>query len=303
MEEKKKGKGFAITSLVLGIVGIVLSIIFIGGILGIIGAIFGIIAIIQSKGKNKMSIVGTILSVIAILIIIGEIYLLNMDTTPPTIKANKTTFYIGDTIKAEELVTVSDKDANGNETTENIKIELGEIDTTTEGIKKVNVIATDKGKNQTKAEITIKIKNPNTTVYDYIKDNISKSNYYTYTIENYEDGHFTIKNTTKDKDYGIIDFTEMTIKEYSQLDTFIFIDIMKFNNNLEITEIHRTSKILGKVDNEYIDLNSDTAQSTITIQKTHFKDILGKLQNNNINITGKTVQQLKSEKINIKELQ
>lgn len=311
MEEKKKGKGVAVISVILGIIGIVLSIIIfiseivgiIGAVFGIIGAIFGIVAMIKSKGKSKMGIIGIILSIVAILIFMVLIYLLNMDTTPPTIKVNKTTFYIGDTIKTKELVTVNDQDDNGNETKENIKVEIGEIDTTTEGIKKVNIIATDKRKNQTKKEITINIVNPNITIYDYIQKNIRQKEYYTYTIENYGNDHFSIKNTTKDGDYGIIDFTEMTIKEYSHFGSFNYVDIMKFNNNLEITEIYRTSTLLGKVNNEYLYLSDDTAESTIKIQQTHFKYILGNLQSNNISIVGKTAEQLKNETIDIREVQ
>ena len=77
---------------------------------------------------------------------------------------------------------------------------------------------------------------------------------------------------------------------------------MKFNSNMEITEIHRTSSFLGRVSNEYLDLNSDTAKSTIAVNNTHFKDILGKLQSSNINITGKTAEQLQNETIDIREL-
>lgn len=306
MEEKKKGKGFAITAVVLGIIGILASIILAGEVFGVIGAVFGTIAIIKSKGKNKMSIVGTILCVIAIIIFIGEIIIMNtVDVTPPTIKLkeNTYTFYIGDTIKAEDLVTVSDEDARGNITTENIKVELGEIDTATEGTKKVKVTATDKANNKNEVEVIVNIVNPQITIYDYIKANIKKASYYVYSIESYGSNHFYVKySTKKGKDYGIIDFTEMSIKDYSDVSSFEFIDIMKFNSNMEITEIHRTSSFLGRVSNEYLDLNSDTAKSTIAVNNTHFKDILGKLQSSNINITGKTAEQLQNETIDIREL-
>lgn len=95
----------------------------------------------------------------------------------------------------------------------------------------------------------------------------------------------------------------MTIKEYSKVSSFQFVDIMKFNNNLEILEIHRTSAFLGTVTHEFLDIKGDTAQSTITIQNTHFKDILGNLLNNSIDITGKTIEQLKSETIDLKKMQ
>lgn len=132
--EKKKGKGFAITSLVLGILGIALSIILVGGILGILGTIFGVLSMIKSKGKNKMGIVATVLYIISISIMVFFINLIFADTTPPTIEQQKYIFYIGDNISAKDLVSVSDIDGMGNKTTENIKIDIENIDTTTKGL-------------------------------------------------------------------------------------------------------------------------------------------------------------------------
>ena len=300
MEEKKKCKGLGIASLVLGIVGIVLSIILLGGLVGIIGAILGFIAIIISKPKNKMAIVGFILSVIAIIITSFLIYVLTRDTTPPTIEQIGTQVYIGEEIVITDLVKATDLNWLGQNNNNNVTIDYEPIDTSKEGTKELKVIAIDNSKNKTEGIIKISIVNHKISIYDYIQKNISKKGYYTYTIENYGNNSFSVKNTTEDGDYGIINFTEMTIKEYSQISSFKFIDIMKFNDNLEITEIHRTSTLLGKVTNEYLDINGDTAETTIDIQKTHFKSILGE---SNINICGKTVEQLKNETIDLRELQ
>lgn len=76
----KGTSGMAITSLVLGTIGIVLSWIPIvnnfAAVLGILGLIFGIIAIIKtgSKGKKKgrgLAIAGTVLSVLTMVITLG----------------------------------------------------------------------------------------------------------------------------------------------------------------------------------------------------------------------------------------
>lgn len=301
MEEIKKCKGLSIASLVLGIVGIVLSIVFLGGILGIIGAILGLIAIIKSKPKSGMAIAGFILSIIAVLIVIGMVYIGTRDTTPPTIKQIANQVYIEDNINITNIVKVTDLNWEGQDNSNNVTIDYEPKQFSKEGKQNLKVIATDNGGNKTEKEIIVNVINPIMSIYDYIKLNISNNSYYTYTMENYKENNFSIKNTTKDGDYGIIDFTEKTIKEYSKISSFQFVDIMKFNDNLEITEIHRTSTMLGKVTNEYLDLKSDTAQSTIDVVKCKFEDILGK--NTNLKVAGKTVEQLKNETIDLRELQ
>ena len=56
----------AVASLVLGIVGVVLSFFYVGGILGIIGLVLSIVVL--RKGKNGMAIAGLVCSAIAIFI-------------------------------------------------------------------------------------------------------------------------------------------------------------------------------------------------------------------------------------------
>lgn len=65
---QKKGKALGITSLIFGIVAVLLSCIYIGAILGIVAMIIGIIGIIKGNGTG-MSIAGLILGFIALFIV------------------------------------------------------------------------------------------------------------------------------------------------------------------------------------------------------------------------------------------
>jgi hypothetical protein len=66
--QQRKSNGFAITSLTLGLIGVLLFWIpligYVAFILGIVGAVFGVIGIFKSH--RKMSIAGTVLSVLAV---------------------------------------------------------------------------------------------------------------------------------------------------------------------------------------------------------------------------------------------
>lgn len=62
-------KGFAITSMVLGIVALLLAVLwFISPILAITGLVFGIIALTKKQAGKGMAIAGVILSSVAILV-------------------------------------------------------------------------------------------------------------------------------------------------------------------------------------------------------------------------------------------
>jgi membrane-bound ClpP family serine protease len=76
--------GMAIAALVLGIIGLVTSIVFIGGALGIVGLILGIVSLRTSKrtGAGKgMAIGGIVTSILAIVatiaLIIASVWLVN----------------------------------------------------------------------------------------------------------------------------------------------------------------------------------------------------------------------------------
>lgn len=67
---KLQTNGFGITSLVLGILGIITSIFCIGSILGIIGLIFGLLALKRPERKKGTAIAGIILGILSVIICI-----------------------------------------------------------------------------------------------------------------------------------------------------------------------------------------------------------------------------------------
>ena len=299
MEEKQECKGMSTASLVLGIIGIVLSVAIIGGILGIIGTILGIIAIIKSKPKNKMAIAGVILSLLSIAIVGYIIYSATRDYSAPIINQIGNEVYIGEEIELEKLVEITDLNWLGARNDENVKASYEPIDTTKESTQKLKIVAVDNSNNKTEKIIEINVKNPIITLYDYVQGNMAKKYYYTYTMFN-NGNNFTVKYENKDGDYGLIDFTKKNIKSYSSTGSFKFVDIIDFDNNLKVTKIHRTSAYLSYATNEYLDLNDDSTKTTIDIVKSHFNKLLG--ESNKVNICGKTVNQLKNETIDLREL-
>ncbi|NNH73904.1 DUF4190 domain-containing protein [Nocardia uniformis] len=76
-QEPQKGKGLAITALVLGIIALLFCWTVIGGILfGVLAAIFGLIALLSKKaGGTGLAITGLILGIIGLIIavIIGVV--------------------------------------------------------------------------------------------------------------------------------------------------------------------------------------------------------------------------------------
>ena len=94
-EPPQKGNGFAVVSLVLGIVGLVFVCCFFGlsFILAIIGLVFGILSLIQGRKGTGMAIAGTVLngisflltSLILALLILFNIGLNSMDATAPDV--------------------------------------------------------------------------------------------------------------------------------------------------------------------------------------------------------------------------
>lgn len=67
--KQSQGKGLAIASLVLGILGIVCCCIGVGAIFGLVGLILGIVAINKADSSSKgIAIAGLIVSIIALLL-------------------------------------------------------------------------------------------------------------------------------------------------------------------------------------------------------------------------------------------
>lgn len=60
-------RGLAIASLVLGIVGLCLSLFLVGAVLGVLGLVLGVAHILGKRGRNGMAWWGVSLSVLSIL--------------------------------------------------------------------------------------------------------------------------------------------------------------------------------------------------------------------------------------------
>ena len=137
------------------------------------------------------------------------------------------------------------------------------------------------------------------TLYEVVQYNITyNSGAYKYSISNIGN-NFIVKyeyESSSGKTTGEINFTEKTIKEYEKLGKVQFIEIMNFDNNYNIISIHRLSEVMGLTTNDDIDINSSDGQSTITSKNYLFKDILGDYE---LNLCGKTTEQVKNETIDI----
>lgn len=146
----------------------------------------------------------------------------------------------------------------------------------------------------------------NVNLYEYIEKCINKNSntYYKYTINNIGD-NFNIKyerTGSIDKTYGVINFTEKSVKEYSSSGSVQFVDIMNFDTDYNITNIHRTSTVMGIVTNEDVSPSSDTFKSTSKVFKDSIINDIYEILNNSqktIVLCEKTVTQLKNETVNI----
>ena len=72
MEKKNKGTGLAVTSMILGIVGLVTSCVAVGGILCIAGLIFSIPALVRSR--SGIAVAGLVTSIIGTIFFILTLY-------------------------------------------------------------------------------------------------------------------------------------------------------------------------------------------------------------------------------------
>ena len=136
-----KGSGFAVTALVLGIVGLVFSFIplvnVVGIILGIIGLIFGLIGIFKSR--RVMSIVGSVLSLLAIIlsIAISSAFASSVNDAindAPSLPADVSASGAGDSTdngqsSSAQPATASDPLSDGGFTASDIQVEDGSLGT------------------------------------------------------------------------------------------------------------------------------------------------------------------------------
>ena len=64
---QQKASGLAIASMVVSIVGLVLSAVFIGGLIGLVGLILAIVSLAKKKAGRGFAIAGVIIGAVAII--------------------------------------------------------------------------------------------------------------------------------------------------------------------------------------------------------------------------------------------
>lgn len=316
MEEKKECKGLSITSLVLGIIAILLSIVVVGGVIGIIGTILGLIGIIKSKPKNGLAIAGFILSLIAIIISSIVIYAVTRDTTCPTIEQIGKEIYIGEEVNISSFVKVTDLNWLGEDNSNNIEVTHEPIDTTKEGLQTIKVIATDDSNNKTETEIKVNVKNPKISLYEYIEQKLK-------TSERYSNGSYNNKFAVKYKydfgnglsSQGWVNFTEKVHYSYSKINTGLSTvttaDLTYFNEKGKADKVYTSAglttgnlaidrylKAPNNFEREKGDLS--TYQNSLDSELSNINELVG--TNGKINLIGKTVDQLKKETIDLREV-
>lgn len=318
-EEKKKCKGLSIASLVLGIIAIVLSIVLIGGVIGVLGVILGLIGIIKSKPKSRMAIVGFILSLIAIAITSFTVYVATRDTYLPTIEQIGTEVYVGEEIDIASFVKVTDLNWLGEDNNDNVEVTYEPIDTTKEGQQTLKVVAKDDSNNKTEKEIKINVKNPKISLYDYIEQKLKTSQ--RYSNGSYDD-KFVIKydynfgNGITSK--GWVNFTDEVHYSYSKINTGFSIvstgDLTYFNNEYKVSKVYTSAglttgtlaidKYLKDGNQGFTQEKGDLSsyQSSLDSEISSINDLLNN-KNGKISLAGKTIEQLKSETIDIREMQ
>lgn len=223
-----------------------------------------------------------------------------VDTTPPTIELKKDTFYIGDNINIEEIVTIKDlsqaEEIPYNEA--NVKVE-GEFDTSKEGESTVTISTTDKNGNTGTQELKIKVKNPIISLYDYIMVKVKNDSI--YTNGSYDDKfvlkfNYNFGNGLSNS--GWINFTEKAYYNYTKVKTNYGTvnndDLSYFNNEYAIEKVY----VQGKMYNGDI----STYQSLLNGEIKKVNEILNN-KNGKISLVGKTIEQLKAETIDQRELQ
>lgn len=224
-----------------------------------------------------------------------------IDTTPPTVELKKDTFYIGDNINIEEIVTIKDLSQEDeipyNEA--NAKIE-GEFDTSKEGESTVTISTTDKNGNTGTQELKIKVENPSINLYDYIMKKVKSAD------SRYTDGSYENKLVFKfNRSFGNgissegwINFTEKAYYEYSKASTSFgtvkTADLTYFNNEYKVEKVY--------VDNQLYNGDISIYQSSVKSEIETIDNLLNN-KNGKISLVGKTIDQLKSEIIDLRELQ
>lgn len=243
------------------------------------------------------------------------------DTTPPTVELKKDTFYIGDNINIEEIVTIKDLSQKEEIAYNDAKAQVeGQFDTSKEGESTVKISVTDKNGNTGTQEIKITVKNPIISVYDYIQQAINKDNS-RYKSGSY-DNKFVLKYTYNFsnglENVGWINFTDKVQYDYTKMKstfgTITSASLSYFENDNIVREVYSTSGYVtgnlavdSYLNNKPNGFNKATGDLS-TYQNIHNNEMssINRLLNNNdnkINLNGKTEDQLKNETVDLRELQ
>lgn len=239
-----------------------------------------------------------------------------VDTTPPTVKLNKDTVYVGDEINLEELVTITDFSQEEALTFEEAKVEVvGNLNTSEEGLISVGVHATDKNGNTRKQAITLHVKNPIVNLYDYIQEKLKGSNFSDGSYDN----SFVIKYNDSYSgglsSQGWINFTEKTAYEYTKYkiltSTTSYGAIKYFDDAYNLTKVYTSSNFSTNnlILNSYLNKGTDgfkletgdISNYSITSDIERINTLLN--NKGQINLVNKTLEQLKSETIDLRTLE
>lgn len=226
-----------------------------------------------------------------------------VDTTPPTVELKKDTFYIGDNIKVEEIVTIKDLSATEEIPYNEAKVKIeGQFDTSKEGQSTIKISATDKNGVTGTQELTVNIKNPIVNLYEYLKSSLQSSQ--TLTLESGND--IKIKYHTNSNIYEETAYINFTTKECKAVTDYkgmylemILLEFIYFDENFNITQIKEADSLSGNLK------NTEITDSDISLFSGKIKSIYNVLgdEKHIIQLTGKTIEQLKNETIDLRELQ
>lgn len=236
------------------------------------------------------------------------------DTTPPIVELKKDTFYVGDNINIEEIISIKDLSQAEEITYSNAKAQVeGQFDTSKEGESTVNITVEDKSGNKATQELKINVKNPIVSKYNYIKEKLKESKVFSLSET---DNKVTIKfadNLSK----GWVNFTDKVAYEtYTYSGSYLSLssaDIMYFDDTYNVykAEIYNSYDFNNSAMNWYL---SKTPKQTITsndsdISLYQIKNNVDRInnvlndKNNKLQLIGKTIEQIKTETIDLREMQ
>lgn len=235
------------------------------------------------------------------------------DTTPPTVELKKDIFYIGDTINVEEIVSIKDLSQAEEITYADAKAQVdGQFDTSKEGESTVNITVEDKSGNKATQELKISIIDPIMTKYDYIKMMLSDKKSYSLDTT---DNKFVIKfadNLSK----GWVNYTDkVAYQTYTYSGSYMSIssaDILYFDDTYNVykANVYSYYDANDSVTNWYLNskpsrtITSNDSDIDLYQIKTQIDIIQSALydKNDKLQLINKTVEQLKNETVDLREM-